>query len=84
LHGFDQLLRTSPALAVLGGIDHVQANVVFDYFGHEAVDAATRRDNQVQDGSATLFTRNGALERFDLAAHAPDAMEELGFFRDRM
>src|SRR5580692_4596824 len=77
LHGLDQLFGTARPLGVFHRVDDVEADMVFDHFGHQAVHGAARRDDQMQHRGAALLAFERALDRFDLAAHAADAVEQL-------
>ena len=49
------------------------ADMILDHLGHQAVQGAARRDDQVQSRGAALLFLERALDRFDLAAQgAPD------------
>ena len=54
--------------------------MVFDHFGHQARHRAARGDNEVKHGGTALLLFERSLDRFDLAAYAPDPVQQLGFF----
>src|SRR5215469_84974 len=77
LHRLDQFLGAAAAFGIPRRIDDMQADVVFDYLGHQARKRAARRDDQMQNGGAAFFFFERALNRFDLTAHPLDPVQEL-------
>ena len=74
LYCLDQFFSTARALRILRRVDDVQPDVILDHFGHQAAERAACRHDQVQHAGAALIVRNCALDRLDLAAHAPHAI----------
>src|SRR5215471_20235852 len=84
LDRLDQLFRAALTLGALRGLDDVKPNMVLDHLGHQAVDGAARGDDQMQHRGAALFLLQGPLDRLDLAGDAPNAIEQLLLFLNRM
>jgi hypothetical protein len=74
---FREFLRRCDAL--LGG-EQVQADVVLEDLGHQAVDAAAHVGKQHENVGAVVAGGERALDGVDLAADALDAGDELLFF----
>jgi hypothetical protein len=74
IHDFDQLLGGGRLFRrrLCIRADHVEADVVFDYFSHQPVDSATAGRDGLQGGKALLFLFECFLDSVDLAADAPD------------
>ena len=83
-HHVDQLFGAAHPLAVVPvlGIKDVRANVVFHHLRHEAVHGAARGGDQLQDFCALDLSLQSALDRFNLAAQAAHAIEELALLSD--
>src|SRR4029077_7582890 len=77
LHRLDQFLGAARPLGVLRRVDDVEADMILDHFGHQAVHGAARGDDQMQHRGAALLVLERALDRLDLAAHAADPVEQL-------
>src|SRR6476469_7784003 len=60
-----------------GGIGHVEANVILEDFGHEAVQRAACRRERLQHGAAIAFCLEEFLHAVELTANALHAVEEL-------
>jgi hypothetical protein len=84
LHRFDQFLGAARSLGIPRRVDDMGLDMVFDHLGHEAVQGAARRDDQVQHRRAALLLLERALDRLDLAAHAADPIQELELFAPRL
>src|ERR1700730_4206581 len=83
LNYVDQLLGAAGSGAAFTvWIHDVDADVILDNLRHQAVHRATRGDDEMKNLAASFFLVDRAFERFDLAAHAPDPVQELGFFFD--
>src|ERR1700687_2248200 len=79
----DQLFGSASAGAAFTvRIDDVDADVILDDLRHQAVHRAARGDDEMKDFGASFFFVDRAFERFDLAAHAADSVQELGFLFD--
>jgi hypothetical protein len=86
LERFDQFFGT-PGTAGVGfmrGVDHVMAYVTLENLGHQALHGAARGSHQMQHLGAALFLIQCAFERINLSADASDAVEQAGFFANRM
>ena len=85
-HDVDQLFGGAAGFGIglQRGIDQMHPDVIFDHFAHQAVDRAPRGRDELQDvGTAELLFER-ALDRLDLSADAPHAVQELGFLSDGM
>jgi hypothetical protein len=83
LNDVDQFFGALGARAALViWIYDVHPNVILDDFSHQAVHCAAGGDDEMEDGGASFFVLDRALERLDLAEDAANAVEELGFFFD--
>ena len=82
MHNIDQFLgrgdlRRIPRLA---RIDHMFTDVVLDDLRDKAVQGAAARGGLLKDHCAFVVGIDGTLDRLDLAPHAFEAIQELGFF----
>ena len=48
--------------ALMIRIDHVHPNMIFDDLSHQAVHRAARSDDKMEDGGASFFLLDRALE----------------------
>lgn len=60
----------------ISGLHHVLADVIFEDFGHEAVDAAAHVGEEHEDVGAVGVAGERALDGVDLAANAFNASEK--------
>jgi hypothetical protein len=83
-HHIDQLFGTTHPLAVVAvlGIKDVRANVIFHHFRHETVHGAASGRDELQHLGALDLPLQSALNRFNLAAQAAHAIEELALLSD--
>jgi len=83
-HHVDQLFGATHPLAVVPvlRIKDVGADVVFHHLRHEAIHGAARRGNELQHLGALDLSLESALDRFNLAAQAAHAIEELALLSD--
>src|SRR5262252_1447956 len=75
----DELLRRL-GLARCGvtvRIDHVEANVAFHDFGHEAIDRPAACGDGLEDRRAFLLLEERLLDAVDLATNPTDAVDQL-------
>jgi hypothetical protein len=83
LNDIDQFFGALGARAALMiRIDDVHPNMILDDFSHQAVHRPARSDDEMEDGGASFFLLDRALERLDLTEDAAHPVEELGFFFD--
>ncbi len=82
MHDIDELLSGYDLrrVARLAGIHHVFSDVVLDDLRDKAIQGAAARGCLLKDRSAFVVGIDGALNRFDLAAHAFETIQKLGFF----
>ena len=83
---FDQFFcaHCPVAVWVVCRIADMKADVILHDLGHEAVHRAARGSDEVHDLGAAPFTRERALQGLDLTANAAHAVQQLGFFLNRM
>src|ERR1700719_1697249 len=83
LNNIDQFFGALGArTALVVRIDDVHPNMLLDDLSHQAVHRAARSDDQMEDGGASFFILDRALEGLHLAEDAAHSVEELGFFFD--
>lgn len=76
----DKVLGEFGGDLLLGAVDEVKTDVVFEHLGHEAVDAAANRGQQHQLVAAVGVALQRALDGVQLPAHLADSLEELHLF----
>jgi hypothetical protein len=83
-HHVDQLFGTTHPLAVVPvlGIKDVRANVIFHHLRHEPIHGAASGGDELQHLGALDLPLQSALDRFNLAAQAAHAIEELALLSD--
>jgi hypothetical protein len=86
MNDLDQLLGPLGAVAVgiACRVGDMEPDVVLHDLRHEAVHGAACGRYEMHDLGATSFTLERALDRLDLAADTPDAIQQLGFFANRV
>src|ERR1700747_3746769 len=62
-------------------INHMFANMVFDYLGDESVQGAAAGRCLLKDIGALVIRLDGSFDRLDLTAQPSDAIQQFGFFR---
>ena len=83
MNDIDQFLGAFCArTALVVRIDDVHPNMILDDLSHLAVHRAARGDDEMEDGGASFFLLDCALEGLDLTEDAAHSVEELGFFFD--
>jgi hypothetical protein len=83
-HHVDQLFGATHPLAVVPmvRIKDMRANVVFHHLRHEPIHGAAGGGNELQHLGALDLSLQSTLDRFDLAAQAAYAIEELALLSD--
>ena len=76
LSGLD--LKQLRGLAV--GRQDVAANMVFHHLGHESIDGAAHRRNELQDVGTPDFLIERPLDRFHLSTDTANSTQQLRFF----
>ena len=83
MNDIDQFLGAFCArTALVVRIDDVHPNMILDDLSHQAVHRAPRSDDEMEDGGASFFLLDRALEGLHLAEDAAHPVEQLGFFFD--
>ena len=62
------------------GRQDVSSDMVFHHLGHQSVDGAAHRRNELQDVSTSDFLIERPLDRFNLSADAANSTQQLRFF----
>jgi hypothetical protein len=83
-HYVDQFFSGLRALGLMARLDQVRANVILDHLGHQSVDGAAGAGDELQHVGAADLLVERPFDGFDLSANAPDAIEQLGFFTNRV
>src|SRR5579872_5309824 len=58
-------------------VDDVKPDVIFEYFGQQAINRAATRRNPLKNGCTVQFVRERSLDRLDLSPNAADAVNQL-------
>jgi hypothetical protein len=82
MHDIDEFLgrRDLRGVTRLAGIDHVFSDVVLNELRDKAIQRAAAGGGLLQDRGTFIVRIDGAFDRFDLTAHAFDAIQQFGFF----
>ena len=64
---------------LFGAVDEVEADVGFEDFAHESVDAAADGSEEHELSSAIFIGEQGALNGVELSAEFADSLEEFNF-----
>ncbi len=65
-------------------VEHVRDEMLFEYFGHQAIHRAARTRDQLQRRAAVIFVFKRAFDRRTLSLDATDPRQEFRFLSDAM
>jgi hypothetical protein len=82
MNNLDELFSRQGLRSLAPGalIDHMFANMVFDYLGDESVQGAAAGSCLLEDIGALIIRFDGSFDRLDLTAQPFDAIQQFGFF----